>query len=193
MDPELSSKPDPNSDPDRDLNSAVHSELGSALESLREPSAAKSSAEIASAETTPAELNKLLGRVVVAIGADLCDIDRMRTTINRQPRFVERVFTLAERAYCDKRRDPAERYAARFAAKEAVLKVLGTGLGGADFADIEVIRLDSGKPELLVTGRAAAAAQELGIVSWLITMSHSEHLAQVFVAGLGEPTGESKS
>jgi holo-[acyl-carrier protein] synthase len=128
--------------------------------------------------------------VVVAIGADLCDIDRMRDTMVRQPRFAERVFTTAERAYCNRRKDPAERYAARFAAKEAVLKVLGTGLGGADFTDIEVVRRDSGKPELRVTGRAAEAASALGIRSWLITMSHSDQLAQVFVAGLGDPADQ---
>lgn len=130
-------------------------------------------------------LSDTIGQVVVAIGADLVDIDRMRTAIERQPRFVERVFTDAERMYCDKRNDPAERYAARFAAKEAVLKALGTGLGGGDFSDIEVIKLDSGKPELQVTGRALAKATELGIERWLITMSHSDHIAQVFVAGLG--------
>lgn len=131
-------------------------------------------------------LRALPGRVVVAIGADLVDIDRMRAVIGRQPGFVERVFTAGERAYCERRSDPAERYAARFAAKEAVLKALGTGLGGADFGDIEVVRLPSGQPQLRVTGRAAAKADELGIEHWLITISHSEHLAQVFVAGLGE-------
>lgn len=129
----------------------------------------------------------LVGRPVVAIGADLVDIDRIRRVIERQPRFVDRVYTAGERAYCLKRRDPAERYAARFAAKEAVLKALGTGLGGADFADIEVVRLDSGQPTLRITGRAARRAAELGIGSWLITLSHSDHLAQAVVAGLAAP------
>lgn len=129
------------------------------------------------------------GQVVVAIGADLVDIDRLREAMARQPGFAERVFSSEEREYCDRRRDPAERYAARFAAKEAVLKAIGTGLGGADFTDIEVIKEPNGKPELVITGRAAARAAELGIRRWLITMSHSDHLAQVFVAGLGEPAG----
>ncbi len=133
-------------------------------------------------------LRAIRGRNVVAIGADLVDIDRMRQVTQRQPRFVDRVFTEAERAYCQQRYDPAERYAARFAAKEAVLKALGTGLGGADFADIEVVRLRSGQPVLHVGGRAEAKANELGIVSWLITLSHSDRLAQAFVAGLGEAT-----
>ncbi len=181
MDRELN----PTSDSDPAPGSKVDG-LEAAVNALREPSPAT-----VSAGADLPELDELMGRVVVAIGADLCDIERMRVTIGRQPRFVDRVFTAAERAYCEKRRDPAERYAARFAAKEAVLKVLGTGLGGADFTDIEVVRLESGKPELRVTGRAAEAAQALGIRGWLITMSHSDHLAQVFVAGLGDPTGES--
>lgn len=132
-------------------------------------------------------LPDIVGHVVVAIGADLVDIDRIRTTMARQSKFGERVFTPGERAYCDQRNDPAERYAARFAAKEAVLKALGTGLGGADFTDIEVIKLPSGKPELQLSGRAAERSAELGIKGWLITISHSDHLAQVFVAGLGTP------
>ncbi|MDH3293529.1 MAG: holo-ACP synthase [Acidimicrobiia bacterium] len=123
---------------------------------------------------------------VVGIGTDLVDIDRMRSIINRRPRFVERVFTEAERRYCSATRDPSERYAARFAAKEAVLKTLGVGLGGAAFADIEVVRLDSGRPELRITGRAAELAAQQGINRWLITLSHSETLAQAFVVGLGE-------
>ncbi len=135
------------------------------------------------------DLSGLLGLVVVAIGADLVDIDRLRDVMARTPGFAERVFTADERAYCDRRNDPAERYAVRFAAKEAVLKALGTGLGGGDFTDIEVLRLPSGKPELRVEGRAAVKATELGIERWLITMSHSDHVAQVFVAGLG-PTQE---
>ncbi len=129
----------------------------------------------------------LIGRTVVAVGVDLVDIDRIRRVIERQPRFVERVYTEAEQTYCWKRKDPAERFAARFAAKEAVLKALGTGLGGADFTDIEVVRLQSGQPELAIRGRAEAKATELGIGGWLITMTHSRNLAQAFVAGVAEP------
>jgi len=128
---------------------------------------------------------QLLGRVVVAVGTDLVDIARIRETIDRQPRFVDRVFTETERTYCLARRDPAERFAARFAAKEAVLKALGVGIGGADFHDIEVIKLPTGAPQLSITGRASQLAVAAGIVSWLITMSHSDGLAHVLVAGLG--------
>lgn len=128
---------------------------------------------------------------IVGIGTDLVDVERMRDIISRRPRFAQRMFTEGERAYCTSARDPSERYAARFAAKEAVLKTLGVGLGGADFADIEVIRLESGQPELRVRGRAAALAAERGIDRWLITLSHSQHLAQAFVVGLADGDGHS--
>jgi holo-[acyl-carrier protein] synthase len=134
-------------------------------------------------------LDDLVGRSVVAIGADLVDIDRIRRVIERQPRFAERVFTEDERAYCLRRRDPAERFAARFAAKEAVLKAIGTGLGGADFHDIEVVRLETGQPTLRITGRARAVADRLGIGGWLITLSHADHVAQAVVAALASPSG----
>lgn len=127
--------------------------------------------------------------MVVAIGADVIEIDRIRTVVSRQPKFVDRVFTPNEIEYCQKHRDPAERYAVRFAAKEAVLKALGVGLGGADLTDIEVIRTASGKPELSISGRAQPLADSLGISSWLITLSHADTVAQAFVAGLGPQPG----
>ncbi len=127
-----------------------------------------------------------MGGNVVGIGTDLVEVDRMRDLLSRRPRFVDRVFTTGERTYCEAAVDPSERFAVRFAAKEAVLKALGVGLGGADFSDIEVIRAESGKPDLRITGRAAALAEEQGIYRWLITMSHSESMAQAFVVALGD-------
>jgi len=129
---------------------------------------------------------ELVGRTVVSIGVDVVDIDRMRRIVGRQPRFVERVFTTAERAYSEAAVDSAERFAARFAAKEAGLKALGVGLGGADFVDLVVIKRSSGEPVLVVTGRAAARAAELGISSWLLTLSHSDSVACAVVVGLAE-------
>lgn len=127
----------------------------------------------------------LIGRVVIAVGADVVDIDRIRAVVERQPRFVERVYTRAERDYAQARHDPAERYAARFAAKEAVLKALGTGLGGADFVDIEVERLESGEPRLRLSGRAAERSAELGAVDWLLTLSHSDDRALAIAVAIG--------
>lgn len=126
----------------------------------------------------------LVGRTVVSVGVDVVDIDRMRTILGRQPRFAERVFTSAERSYCDTAADPSERYAARFAAKEAGLKALGVGLGGAAFVDLAVDKRASGEPLLVVTGRAADRARRLGIGSWLLTLSHSDTVACAVVVGL---------
>lgn len=129
---------------------------------------------------------ELIGRTVVSIGVDVVDIDRMRRIVGRQPRFVDRVFTSSERAYCEAAVDSAERFAARFAAKEAGLKALGVGLGGADFVDLAVAKRSSGEPVLVVTGRAADRARELGIGSWLLTLSHSDAVACAVVVGLAE-------
>lgn len=126
----------------------------------------------------------LIGRTVVSIGVDVVDIERMRRVVGRQPRFAERVFTDSERTYCEAGFDPAERFAARFAAKEAGLKALGVGLGGADFLDLAVDKRSSGEPVLLVTGRAADRARLLGIDSWLLTLSHSETVACAVAVGL---------
>ncbi|MEZ5342552.1 MAG: holo-ACP synthase [Acidimicrobiales bacterium] len=126
----------------------------------------------------------VVGRRVVALGIDLVEIDRMRRLVARQPGFVARVFTDREQEYANRAADPAERFAARFAAKEAVLKALGVGLGGANFRDIEVDRLASGAPTLAVTGKGAVLAAELGIASWLITLTHSDLTAGAVVAGL---------
>jgi holo-[acyl-carrier protein] synthase len=97
-----------------------------------------------------------VGRPVLRVGTDLVDVDEIRSVLDRQPRFAARVFTPAERAYCDLLADPAERYAVRFAAKEAVLKALGAGLSGSALTDIEVLRAPSGSASLRSTGRAEA-------------------------------------
>ncbi|MEU7590385.1 holo-ACP synthase [Micromonospora sp. NPDC049230] len=131
---------------------------------------------------------QVLGRVVVCAGTDLVDVDDVRALLARQPRFAERHFTPAERAYCLLVRDPAERFAVRFAAKEAVLKAFGTGLSGAGLREIEVVRRQSGQPALALAGRAATLAEAAGVHSWLITLTHSRHLAYAFVAGVGRPS-----
>ncbi|MEW1699271.1 holo-ACP synthase [Streptomyces sp. NPDC093249] len=128
----------------------------------------------------------LIGRRVLNVGTDLVEVDEMRAVLERQPRFAERVFTEQERAYCGIPADCAERYAVRFAAKEAVLKALGVGLNGSVLTEIEVVRDPSGSPSLRLTGRAAALAEEAGVRSWLITLTHTRTLAHAFVAGLYE-------
>ncbi len=128
----------------------------------------------------------LVGRTVLCVGTDLVEVAEMRATMSRQPRFAAHAFTQDERAYCELFADPAERYAVRFAAKEAVLKALGVGLTGSVLTEIEVRREPAGPPSLHLTGRAAELARAGGIRSWLITLTHTRHLAHAFVAGTGD-------
>lgn len=121
---------------------------------------------------------------MIGIGVDLVDIDRIRTVLARTPSMAERIFTQAERSYSDAARDPAERYAARFAAKEAVLKALGVGWGAVDWHDIEVLRNGTGAPELRITGRAGVLADEAGITTWKLTMTHTKTLAEAIAVAL---------
>lgn len=132
-----------------------------------------------SADPVPAGLgaDPGAGGWVVGVGVDLCDVGRMRETLGRTAGFAARVFTEGERAYCERRRDPAERYAARFAAKEAVLKAMGLGIGACGMRDIEVVRASSGAPSLVLHGKAPALAAERGITGWLLTLSHTDTLA----------------
>jgi holo-[acyl-carrier protein] synthase len=118
---------------------------------------------------------------VVGVGVDVCEVDRMRTVLARTPSFKGRVFTERERDYCDRRRDPAERYAVRFAAKEAVLKAMGLGIGACALREIEVVRASSGAPSAVLHGRAAALAEERGITAWHLSLTHAGPIAQALV------------
>jgi holo-[acyl-carrier protein] synthase len=118
---------------------------------------------------------------IVGVGVDLCEVDRIRTTLERTPGFADRVYTEGERRYCRRARDPAERYAARFAAKEAVLKALGAGLGACPLRTIEVVRARSGAPSLVLHGAGADLAAERGVTGWHISLTHTGGLAQALV------------
>src|SRR5438552_14639763 len=111
---------------------------------------------------------------VNGIGVDLVNIPRMRDVIDRwQDRFLRRVFTEAEIAYCRARRDPAPHFAARFAAKEAGLKALGTGLRlGMSWRDLEVRRDRGGPPVLVLRGRSREIARARGAERMLLALSH---------------------
>jgi holo-[acyl-carrier protein] synthase len=125
--------------------------------------------------------------VTVAVGVDVVDLDRFESVMTRQTSFLDRVFTPDEREYCDRAKAVSvrcQRYAARFAAKEAVMKALGCGLGAYGFHDVAVGRDDdSGEPSLLVKGKAAVLADERGITRWMISLSHSDVVAIALVAG----------
>ncbi|MEM1071840.1 MAG: holo-ACP synthase [Planctomycetota bacterium] len=125
----------------------------------------------------------------VAIGTDLIAIARVEALLRRHPRrFVERCFTPDERRDVEgsNPRRYAERYAARFAAKEAVLKALGTGLRrGIGWRDIAVLTGPLGAPSLVLHAAARSVADERGIDSWLVSMTHASDYASATVIGLG--------
>jgi holo-[acyl-carrier protein] synthase len=110
---------------------------------------------------------------MVGVGLDLVDIERFRDALARRPALHQRLFTEEELALARARVDPVPALAARFAAKEAVMKALGVGLGAFSFHEVEVLSLASGAPDLRVTGAAAALAGRRGVTSWQISLSHS--------------------
>jgi holo-[acyl-carrier protein] synthase len=115
---------------------------------------------------------------VIGVGTDLVEIDRFRLAMSRRgDRFTERLFSDDERRYADRHRDPAPRFAARFAAKEAVMKALGVGLWKFAFRDVEVVRAASGAPSLALRGKAAELATVRGVGSWQLSLSHTDATA----------------
>jgi len=117
--------------------------------------------------------------VIVGSGVDLAEVARIRKSIERYgERFLRRVYTPAEIAYVEGKKNRFERYAARFAAKEAGMKAIGTGWkNGVRWVDFEVINLGSGKPTLRLSGKAAELAGQLGVRSVALSLSHTEQLA----------------
>jgi holo-[acyl-carrier protein] synthase len=118
------------------------------------------------------------------LGVDICEIERMERALARHPSLAERVFTVEERAYCDSRSRPAESYAARFAAREAVIKALG-GYGGKRWRDISVSRAPSGAPSVVLAGNAKARADALGVERVLLAMTHERASAVAFCVAVG--------
>lgn len=117
----------------------------------------------------------------VRTGVDLVQVERVARLLERYgDRFAHKIFTEVELATCDWK---AERLAVRLAAKEAVAKALGTGIGQVRWRDIQVVNNAQGQPELELGGRAAVLAAELGLVHWSISLSHTnEHAIASVVA-----------
>ncbi len=128
------------------------------------------------------------GGRVIAHGIDLVVVARVARSIEEHGEaFLSRVYTGAERAYCDGRARRLEHLAARFAAKEAVLKALGTGWGrGVAWTDVEVVSGDDGRPSIALHARAAAIARDLGIASWSVSITHTSEHAMASALALGE-------
>ncbi len=126
--------------------------------------------------------------MIVGIGLDVCEVSRIRDMASKAhgQRFLERVYTEAERAYCDSKLNRFERYAGRFAAKEAAMKSIGTGWSrGVAWKEFEVRRLPSGQPIIEFHGKAREYADKLGVKRALVTISHTttQAIAQVVLEG----------
>ena len=130
----------------------------------------------------------LTGTNVFGIGTDLVEIPRFRLALERRPTLAARLFSDAEREYAGRFKEPAPRLAARFGAKEAVMKALGIGLWKFALRDVEVRRLGSGQPELILHGRAAEIAAEKGVTDWRLTITHSDFMAMAIAVALTPPT-----
>lgn len=121
--------------------------------------------------------------MIIGSGIDLVEISRIQHSMERYgQRFLNRVFTAAEQAYCMRRRNAAESLAARFAAKEAGAKALGTGISrGVNWQELEVGREPGGRPTLSFHGRAAEIARRLGVAHTALSLTHTADLAMASV------------
>jgi holo-[acyl-carrier protein] synthase len=123
--------------------------------------------------------------MIVGTGIDIAEVPRIAQSIERfGARFLERIYTPAEMNYCDSKANRAERYAARFAAKEAAMKALGTGWNhGVRWVDCEVVRMPGGRPTMAFHGRAAEFAAKLGVKNAALSISHTvdQAIAQVIL------------
>lgn len=123
--------------------------------------------------------------MLAGTGVDITEVPRIRESIHRfGERFLNRIYTPSEQAYClRKKKNAAESFAARFAAKEAAAKALGTGISrGIGWLEIEVTREPGGRPGLLFHGRAAERAQRLGVVHASLSLTHTRELAMASVS-----------
>src|ERR1700729_3575014 len=126
--------------------------------------------------------------MVIGMGTDLIETRRVQESIDRfGERFLERIFTAGEIAYCTRKKNAAESFAARFAAKEAGAKALGTGISrGVSWREFEVRREPSGGPTLHVTGRAREMADTIGVKRMQLSLTHSRDLAMAVVVAEDE-------
>jgi len=126
--------------------------------------------------------------MIVGMGIDVAEVGRIREVIEAQrERFLRRVYTADEAAYCEQFKNKYERYAGRFAAKEAAMKALGTGWRrGVRWVDFEVVREPGGRPTIRLDGEARKIAEELGVKRIALSITHTEvqALAQVIFEGL---------
>jgi holo-[acyl-carrier protein] synthase len=123
--------------------------------------------------------------LIIGLGVDITEVDRIRAVIEKRGEaFLRRIYTPKEIAYCERFKNKFERYAGRFAAKEAAMKALGTGWQhGVRWMDLEVVREKSGKPTLSIVGEAGRIAERLGVKHIAVSITHTaeQALAQVIL------------
>ena len=116
--------------------------------------------------------------MIVGIGTDIIEVDRIEKLLSRQERFKERIFTQGEIEYCEQKKNKVQNYAARFALKEALLKSIGTGWSeGVTFKEIEVVNDEKGKPELVLSGTVKRITEKMGVTNIQVSISHLKDLA----------------
>jgi len=135
--------------------------------------------------------------MITGLGVDIVEIDRMAAALRRHPRMKDRLFSAEEQAYCESRNRPEVHYALRFAAKEAVLKALGTGFSGMKFTDVEVARDAHGRPVPMLSGRAAEVAAGLDVIETHLSLSYTHATAVASAVairrgGTGQAPGPAK-
>jgi len=120
---------------------------------------------------------------IAGIGVDLVDVQRVKQILARRRTFVQRVFTPEEIAYCERQANPAESYAARWAAREACRKALG-GIRNMRWHDVRVSRATSGAPSLVLEGTSRARADALGVTQVMVALTHERRMAAAFCVAL---------
>jgi len=129
--------------------------------------------------------------VIVGMGIDIAEVDRVKAAIERHGEaFLRRLYTQREREYCERFKNKYERYAGRFAAKEAAMKALGTGWSrGVRWVDVEVVRQSGGRPTVTLRGEAAKVASSLGVERVVLSITHTsaQAFAQVIFEGQEQP------
>jgi holo-[acyl-carrier protein] synthase len=116
---------------------------------------------------------------LIGIGIDVVEVSRIKSSLDEfGERFLTRVFTEAERAYCGSQKRPELHFAARFAAKEAIAKAFGTGIGkDVGWLDMEITRKQTGEPEVALAGSAAVFAESRGVSQVMVSLTHAKHYA----------------
>jgi len=125
---------------------------------------------------------------LIGIGIDVVEVSRVKSSLDEfGERFLKRVFTKEEREYCGRQKRPELHLAARFAAKEAVAKAFGTGIGKEiGWLDLEICRRDSGEPVVILSGGAAEYAEARGVIQVMVSLTHAKHYAAANAVIMGK-------